>query len=250
MVEIQYDQHFLKDKAVAEVIFTAAELQKDDVVLEIGPGYGILTKEMAARVKKVIAVEIDKQFAELFEKNSTIEFILGDIMEVLHLRTDFNKIVSNIPYQICEPLMHYLCLAKQVTLSVLMVPTKFALRVQQHPIFSAFLTLKIIEEVAGEVFSPSPKVTSAIVKITARKEDRDDLFVIRKLYWQRTKKLKNGLRDTLVDFYERKGKKLSKKEALLLMGKMVISDILLETSIAKMPLERYGEMAKKVEELI
>src|SRR3989344_5908528 len=127
---------------------------------------------------------------------------------------------------------------------------KFALRVQQHPLFSAFLTLEVVQEVPKEAFSPAPKVVSAIVKITPKTEDSDNWFIIRNLYWQRTKKLKNGLRDTLIDFYERKGKKPSKKEALDLILKMDFDDVLLETLIAKLPLERYGEIVGKVKERV
>src|SRR3989344_3730934 len=245
-MEIAHDQHFLQDTSILEVIIPAAELHKSDTVLEIGPGYGILTKELVKKAAKVIAIEIDEQFADALSKYKKVELLIGNALDILPQRDDFTKIVAAIPYQICEPLMQYLCLAKQVELSVLIVPMKFALRVQQHPLFSAFLTLEVIQEVPKEAFSPAPKVVSAVVKITPNKEDRDDLFIIRKLYWQRTKKLKNGLRDTLIDFYERKGKKLSKKGALDLILKMDLDDVLLELLIAKLPLERYGEIVGKV----
>ena len=219
--DIKKEQHFFTDEKLLQEIVRAASLTKKDVVLEIGAGTGILTRELVKYARKVVAVEIDlrlRPLLQLLPKNA--EVIMDDALAVLPRRKDFNKIVANIPYQICEPLLQYLCSAKQVELSVLTVPLKFARRAQKHPLFAAFLMVEIIQEVPKEAFSPPPKVRSAIVRITPNTADNDEQFILRKLHWQRTKKLRNGLRDTLIDFYERKMKKLSKKEALELIKKM------------------------------
>ena len=247
--EIVYDQHFMVDPEVIQFIVTEAKLSKKDIVLEIGPGEGYLTEELGKKAEKVIAIEIDERFVGLLEKIPHVELILGNALEILPLRTDFNKIVANIPYQICEPLMHYLCLAKKVELSVLTMPMKFAQRIKEHPVFSAFLKVEILKAVSKEAFSPQPRVYSAVVRIVPCKDESDQLFIIRKLSWQRTKKLKNGLRDALIDLAESKGKKVSKKEALGLIEKMGFEDQILEMLIARLPLETYGKIESKIRKM-
>jgi len=244
--EIVYDQHFMVDPEVIQFIIKEAGLNKKDIVLEIGPGEGYLTEELVKKAGKVIAIEIDEKFIELLEKIPHLKLVFGNALEILPLRNDFNKIVANIPYQICEPLMHYLCSAKKVELSVLTMPMRFARKVQEHPVFSAFLKVEILKEVPKESFSPQPRVYSAVVRIVLNKDESDELFIIRKLYWQRTKKLKNGLRDALIDLAESQSKKLSKKEALGLIEKMGFEDQILEMLIARLPLETYGKIESKI----
>lgn len=105
-------QNFLVNKRVLERVLEVAELNKNDIILEIGAGLGTLTKELAQRVKKVVAVEIDKKFVEILREETrgykNIEIVPGDILDnkiISYFRKSFvfrsgYKIVANLPYNI------------------------------------------------------------------------------------------------------------------------------------------------------
>ena len=164
------------------------------------------------------------------------------------------KIISNLPYQICEPLLHYLCQTKNVELTVLTIPKRFALKAKQHPIFSTFLNIEILKEVPKTAFNPPPRVTSAVVKITPNTEESEKQFIVRKMYWQRDKKLRNGLRETIIDFYGWKFyQEITKKQAEKIIDSLSNyfswSDKLWETKIAVMPLEIYNKITLAIKSL-
>ncbi|MCK5459008.1 MAG: methyltransferase domain-containing protein, partial [Thermoplasmatales archaeon] len=99
-------QHFLIDKHVAEREITYADIGTDDVVLEIGPGKGILTQLLAKKAKKIIAIEIDSALVEKLENTvpGNVSVIHADIMKIdFNTLPRFNKIVSNLPFQISSP---------------------------------------------------------------------------------------------------------------------------------------------------
>ena len=239
----QYHQHWCIDSQVITALITAAEIQKNDVILEIGPGQGILTQELAKTCKKVIAVEIDLDLKKIITLPKNVELIFGNALDILQERDDFTKIISNLPYQLAEPLFQYLCVHPK--LSVLTLPKKFSQLAQTHPIFSAFLNVELVQDVLRESFDPPPKVQSVIVRVTKNTQDTDDLFIRRKLYLQRGKKLKNGLRDTLIDYAKRKGKSLTKKKAEELIFAMKLEGKWLDYLIKVMPVQLYTQIAQQ-----
>ena len=249
---LEHDQHFCHDETILNAVIKTAHLLKKDIVLEIGPGKGDLTKKIASKVNKVIAVEIDERLKTyLHDLPSNVEVVFQNIMNFIPQRKDFNKVVANIPYQICEPLLKYLCTARQIQLSVLTVPKGFAVKAQQHPIFSAFLNIEIIQDVPKEAFTPPPKVLSAIIKINPNTQKDENAFIRRKLYLQRDKKLKNGLLETIIDVYQLKHKeRLPKKKAQEMMDSLDLPVVsLMEKLISRLPLEEYTNLAEKVEKL-
>jgi len=253
------DQHFLIDDKVLDLIVKAAKIKRTDTILEIGPGTGVLTQLLALHAKKIYAVDIDARFKEVVEKIPHTEFFLMNAIDFLTKargdgNNNFNKIISNLPYQICEPLLHYLCQTKNVELTVLTIPKRFALKAKQHPIFSTFLNIEILKEVPKTAFNPPPRVTSAVVKITPNTEESEKQFIVRKMYWQRDKKLRNGLRETIIDFYGWKFyQEITKKQAEKIIDSLSNyfswSDKLWETKIAVMPLEIYNKITLAIKSL-
>src|SRR5439155_4317386 len=103
-VKKEYGQHFLVDRNILEVIGRLAELGPDDVVLEIGPGQGVLTRFLAERVSHVHAVEIDTDLAPaLGDIAPNVDVVFGDALQ-LALPPDATKLVANLPYNVATPL--------------------------------------------------------------------------------------------------------------------------------------------------
>jgi 16S rRNA (adenine1518-N6/adenine1519-N6)-dimethyltransferase len=175
-------QSFLIDKKVLKKIVEAAELSKNDTVLEIGPGIGNLTIELAKRVKKVIAVEKDKRMIEILkeglkeERIDNVKIINEDILKFLpsfKSKTPY-KVVANIPYYLTSRLIRNLLEAKRgPKLIVLMVQKEVAQRICAKPPKMNLLAVsvqffakpEIVSFVLKKSFWPRPKVDSAIIKI-------------------------------------------------------------------------------------
>jgi len=182
-------QNFLIDKNVLRKIIEAAELSKRDVVLEVGPGIGNLTIELAKKVKKVIAVEKDKRMVEILKENlkefRNVEIVEGDIREIICEvveKMDKNyKVVANIPYYLTSYLIRKLLgLEKKPKLIVLMVQKEVAQRICAKPPKMNLLAVsvqfyskpEIISFVSKNCFWPRPKVDSAIIKISNIKKQK------------------------------------------------------------------------------
>ncbi|HZC31047.1 MAG TPA: rRNA adenine N-6-methyltransferase family protein, partial [Gaiellaceae bacterium] len=104
----QLGQHFLVDENILGVIGRLAELAEEDVVLEIGPGLGVLTRYLAARVARVHAVEIDTSLEpHLRAAGDNVEFTFGDALQLdlAALAPDATKLVANLPYNVATPLV-------------------------------------------------------------------------------------------------------------------------------------------------
>lgn len=178
-------QNFLVDKKAMEKIIRAAELEPNDIILEIGPGLGTLTVELAKRVKKVIAVEKDQKMAKVLEKTlksfHNIEVIQGDILRTQNLKfkTKNYKVVANLPYYVASPVIRKFleCNVARPRYMVLMVQKEVGQRICAKPPDMSLLAVsvqfyaepKIISYVSNKSFWPKPKVNSAIIKIVPYK---------------------------------------------------------------------------------
>lgn len=175
-------QHFLICDWVLPELAKAAELTAGDTVLEIGPGTGVLTRFLASRAKKVIAVEKDRGLGAVLsanlarEKITNAEIIAGDI-----LRFDFSalpnkyKVVANIPYYLTSRLIRILLeLEKKPEIIALTIQKEVAERVIARPPDMNILALsvqaygapEIMAGVPASCFNPRPKIDSAILKIS------------------------------------------------------------------------------------
>ena len=185
----KFGQNFLINKNISYKILEAAEIKNDDVVLEIGPGLSFLTKELAKRAKKVIAIEKDINMVEILERElsdfKNIKIINQDILKIKSLKIKNYKIVANIPYYITGPIIKKFLLTKErPSLIVLMVQKEVAQRIVAKSPKANFLSNfvqflaepKIIAIVKKENFFPKPKVDSAIIKLVP-KENVDFIFL-------------------------------------------------------------------------
>ncbi len=208
-------QNYLIDKNKRNQIIGFGDVDKNDVVLEIGTGIGTLTIELAKKAKKVIAIEQDENICKILtkrlkdEKIDNVELINDDALKVDFPK--FNKIISNLPYQISSPIT-FKFLEYNFDLAILMYQKEFADRMngevgsKNYSRLSAMLYFKCnvetLTNVSAESFIPKPKIDSTVVKLTP-KENRisDDDFKIysnftKALFQHRNKKIKNALIDS------------------------------------------------------
>ncbi len=175
-------QHFLVDEDVLEVILQAAELTPDDTVMEVGPGLGIMTGELARRVGHVIAVELDDKLAANLKKslasleNVTVindDILNIDVSDLLHEKKKY-KVVANLPYYITSPtIRRFLESAVKPQAMVLMVQKEVAEVIAAKPGQMSLMSVSvqyygnpaIIKYVPARSFYPAPKVDSAVLRI-------------------------------------------------------------------------------------
>jgi 16S rRNA (adenine1518-N6/adenine1519-N6)-dimethyltransferase len=188
----KFGQHFLVDRDVIDKVIRAAEVTKEDVILEIGPGLGEMTLGLARLAKRVIAVEIDSTLAEILKKKMShvpnVEIINEDILkadfDLLFHRTESPlKVVANLPYQISTPLLFRFIESKRFFSSLtLMLQREVVERMIAPPGGKEYGALSIFIQmvshpsihfyVGSSSFFPPPKVESAVVHLAWRKESQ------------------------------------------------------------------------------
>jgi 16S rRNA (adenine1518-N6/adenine1519-N6)-dimethyltransferase len=172
------DQHFLVDRGVLERIVAAADINKDEIVLEIGAGPGNLTKLLSEKAKHVYAVETDQRFVKKLETDfagSNVTVLQGNALKIDFPR--FDKAVANLPYSISSDVTFKL-LAMPFQLAVLMYQREFALRMvatagsEDYSRLSLtvqhYAEVQILFNVSRRAFVPQPEVESTVVKLTPR----------------------------------------------------------------------------------
>ncbi len=218
-------QNFLVDAGAIQAIFDAAKISEEDTVIEIGAGLGFVTEQLVKHAKKVIAIELDEDAIKHLKR------IDADNLEIIHqdiLKTDLStlasekvKIVANIPYYITSPIIAHLLgeiddlnnkNRNQIEDIILMVQFEVAQRIvatekspaKQYGLLTILAQFwadcEIIQKVGKRSFFPSPKVDSALIKLTVRKEPKLKLSdyshfrkTIKASFAQRRKNVKNCL---------------------------------------------------------
>lgn len=227
-------QHWLHDEAALDAICDAAELTQDDIVLEIGPGLGTLTKKLAQRAKKVIAVEFDPQLARQLAgrvRAENLEVIHSDILkfDLTRLPSGY-KVVANVPYYITSKIVQLLMTSHNPpTRSVLLVQKEVAERMAARPgdmsilAVSAqlFAEVSLGEEVPAYLFTPPPKVDSQVVILQTHQKvlypditEEDFFTAVKAGFSAKRKKLRSSVAG---------GLKIEKPEAEELLNKAEIS---------------------------
>lgn len=173
-VKKEYGQHFLVDRNILEVIGRLAELDPEDVVLEIGPGQGVLTRFLAERVRRVHAVEIDRSLEPaLTGLGNNVDVVYGDALRI-ELPQDATKLVANLPYNVATPLVvESLDGLPNVRFWCVMVQREVAERFFAAPGTKEYGAVSVLVQLAAErtgfhavsrtVFRPQPNVDSALV---------------------------------------------------------------------------------------
>lgn len=221
----KFGQNFLIDTHVLDKIISAAEITKDDFVLEIGPGIGTMTQYLACAAREVVAVEIDKALIPILEDTlqdySNVTVLNEDILKVdiKKLADEHNngkpiKVVANLPYYITTPIIMGLFEGDVPIESItVMVQKEVADRMQVGPGTKEYGALSlavqyyaepyIVANVPPNCFMPRPKVGSAVIRLTKHAEPPVEVYdtklmfrIIRASFNQRRKTLANGLNNS------------------------------------------------------
>ncbi len=223
MFQKRFGQNFLIDTHVLEKIIKSAEITKDDLVLEIGPGIGTMTQYLCENAREVVAVEIDKNLIPILENDTLAAYDNVTVINEDILKLDLNalvkernggnriKVVANLPYYITTPIIMGL-FESHVPLQniTVMVQKEVADRMQAGPgskdygalslAVQYYATPYIAANVPPNCFMPRPNVGSAVIRLTLHEEPpvkvKDEAFLfalIRASFNQRRKTLVNGL---------------------------------------------------------
>ena len=256
-------QNFLADKGVIDSIIEAANIDPEDLVIEIGPGLGVLTQREAEQAKKVYAIELDRDLIpilnDLLKPYDNVEIIHGDI-----LKTDVKaliegsgcektRIIGNLPYYITTPIIMQLLEKKVGAESITIMRQKeVAERITAEPGGRTYGALSVavqyyaevvtVAQVPSHMFVPPPKVDSTVLRLDIREkpavEVKDEEFffkVVKAAFGQRRKTLINSLsgggfnKDKVKECFEKIGMEGTRRaETLSLEEFAALSDGLME----------------------
>ena len=236
-------QNFLINEEVVENIINSSEISKEDLIIEIGPGLGTLTKELLKKAGKVVCIELDKKMIKIlkdrFITSSNLEILNEDVLQVDlnelikkhkgHDNIKKAKIVANLPYYITTPIIMKLLEDKLDIESItVMIQKEVADRLIDIPggKYTGAITYTIfyycesekIMEVPNNSFIPEPDVTSEVIKMKLRNKPAVEIenpkvmfMIIKSAFMQRRKTLLNALTNTQVFASKQEGLKILKK---------------------------------------
>ncbi|WP_457614957.1 16S rRNA (adenine(1518)-N(6)/adenine(1519)-N(6))-dimethyltransferase RsmA [Methanopyrus sp.] len=251
-------QHFMIDDNILEFMVKTAEVHEDDVVLEIGPGPGLLTRYLVTRAGRVVAVELDERMVEILERElgeaSNLEIVQADFLKY-DVPDDVNKVVANIPYNISSPITFKL-LELDIDVAVLTYQQEFAERMVAEPGSKKYSRLTVMVNLLADVellrgvprraFIPPPRVSSSVVRLVPKPaKERPDVdmnvleSVCRALFQHKNKIVRNAL---LLSAHEWATDREQARRVL----KELPDDLLSERPL-HLPPERVAELAAAIE---
>ncbi len=178
------DQHILISREAVNQLVGSAELTGEDAVLEIGPGPGQITKAIAEKAGKIYAIEIDKRLEPILEdlqkQYDNLEVIFGSALDVKW--PIVNKVVSNPPYSILEPLIERLIMEKKIKSCSLVIGEKYYQRcvvlkegtTKTSLMTQAFFDVELISKISGDKFFPQIREESVIMKLLRKDKKKAD----------------------------------------------------------------------------
>lgn len=199
-------QNFLTDQNTADWIVQQADIQTHEKILEIGPGLGVLTERLAKLTDHLVTIELDRLLALHIQEKYNVEVIQADVLKIE--LPPFDKVVSNLPYQISSPIT-FKILDTKFEKGILMYQEEFARHLVAQPGERAYSRIsvmagyraqcRIIKHVPKGCFHPVPRINSAVVEILPREanfevlDDKMFRIVVRALFSHKNRKVRNGI---------------------------------------------------------
>ena len=208
-LEAAFDEQQLIDPWAIDALIEASGLKSDDTVIEIGPGAGNITVELADKAAKVVAIEKNSKFNSILKERlkgvGNVEVIEGDALKMR--LPSFNILVSNLPYSIAEAVLQRLIKAKFKAAS-LITSSNFAsilTATDYDPGYSKltfetqlYFDINKTLDVGSSSYYPEPKISTSIITLKPREIKRPLEAVLRVLLLQRDKKTRNALREAFI----------------------------------------------------
>jgi 16S rRNA (adenine1518-N6/adenine1519-N6)-dimethyltransferase len=232
----QFGQNFLTSREYAKKLVEAADINEEDVVVEVGAGAGMVTQYLAPKAKKIFAIEIDKRFVRMlkmrFADDENVEIVNRDILKIKNekLRINNYKVVGSLPYNISKKVIKKFLEAETQPSSIIVIIQKEVVQdyVARPPkatflsnYASIFGSAELVEIVPKEFFNPEPKVDGAIIKFKIKngklkiKEESKFIKFLKSAFLNPRKKLVNNL----VGIY-----KIDKQKLLKIFKRLRISE--------------------------
>ena len=224
------DQHFLIDQQVINDFIDFCNIKSTDIIIEIGPGNGVITEKLCQKAKKVTSIELDERLHVYLDslelKYSNLEVIYQNVLNTYLPKCD--KIVTSLPYSIIEPFINKMIKCEFNELIMIMGETyiddvinnsnnKLAL------LTNAYFKAEKLREIDSSSFKPSPRTVSGIIKLIPKSLEDFKLFIIRELFFYRDMKIKNALKESIIKYNN-----CTQKEAKELLNELNIEEELLE----------------------
>ena len=216
----KYGQNFIKDVNIIHKIVDKADIESDSLVIEVGPGMGVLTKELVKKAKNVVSYEIDKTLKPFLDVElkefSNVQVIYSDFLDS-NVKKDIEKyeykklyMIANLPYYITTPIItkvieDELDMHKIVVMVQKEVGERFAAKINSKAYNSLtvflnyYFDIKKLFDVSRTVFTPVPNVDSAIIELTKKSnllvlKDKDLFFrLVKESFMHKRKNIKNNL---------------------------------------------------------
>lgn len=228
-------QHFLVcDKVVQEMI-DLSEINKNDKILEIGAGNGVVSKKIAPLCKSLQIVEIDINLKpyldEVVSRFSNVQVEYNNALK--YDFSHFDKIITSLPYNILEPFL-FKCIKQKTKLIVMLIGDKYALSLKDENfnnnititqlLTKTFFNCTVSSFVSKNCFEPKPRTGSFIVKLT-KKDSLSSLdFIIAEIFMQSDKKIKTALKEAIIRYNLTQNKIKTQKQAKQIIDNMNIHE--------------------------
>lgn len=246
------DQHFLIDKKIIDDFVNYAMIDKDDHVVEIGPGKGNITEILLNKANKVTVIEKDDRLIpyllELKKKYSNLEIIHSSVLDTYI--PDCDKIITSLPYSIIEPFINKVIKCKFKTLTMIM-GSNYIEEVMNKSnnklalLTNSFFNVEKLEDIEPSSFEPQPRTKSGIIKLSHIKLDKitdKKRFIIRQLFFYRNMKIKNALKEAIISF-ENCSQNIAKDR----ITKLNIDESILEDKMETISNSNLDILVKKIE---
>jgi|GEM_PF-456088 len=256
------DQHFLISQEAKDALISAAELHPSETVLEIGPGLGTLTSQLASRAREVVAVELDyrlhKHLEKVAQQLGNVRIIWGNVLELEF--PNFDKLVANLPYSIIEPLIEKLK-GLEFERAVLVTSARFARAARARPggkefgkislLTQCYFQVEVVQTIDRAAFRPKPRVKSSIIVMVPVNKTQlvsvPELYVMREILEQRDKLVKNALREGLIRYSQAIGGSMTKNEAHAIIANFVTDETILSAYLENLNNRQISNLFRSLE---
>ena len=240
------DQHFLVDNKVVSDFVNEIDPQINDIIVEIGPGKGVITKQILPYVNDYTVIEKDENLIPFLEQYPSLKIINANVLDIDIPKC--NKIITSLPYSITEPFIYKLINTNFDKL-IMICGNTYAINVLNNNnnklslLTNSFFNIKYIEEIKPISFKPEPKALSALISLEPKKEEELNKkeLIIRKLFLYRYMKLKNALKEILI-----KVDNITQNEARNIINSYQIDDIILNKKFDELSSDETKDLIDKL----